>query len=218
MTLTLGPVLLAAGVTPADALVIRHAYVKVHEDTGLKGIDADSTDDEILTYTRQQSAKPRTFPFVPPQIWVVFIREGGDRARLWSVLENRGETSTDGKLRTFDLVHSEHLVDLRNRLVIGWRSPRTWWLNGPTAAGYPVMEIADAQPVPFPGFDRLVLDHSQLQAVMREHRYASVGQSFARARTESLRLGCSVGAATSLRQSLVCVFHRAVLALTGPSN
>lgn len=35
------------------------------------------------------------------------------------------------------------------------------------------MEIADAQPVPFPGFDRLVLDLPQLQAVMREHRYAS---------------------------------------------
>lgn len=28
--------------------------------------------------------------------------------------------------------------------------------------------------MPFPGFDRLVLDHAQLQAVMREHRYASL--------------------------------------------
>lgn len=35
------------------------------------------------------------------------------------------------------------------------------------------MGIADAEPVPFPGFDRLVLDHVMLQAVMREHRYAS---------------------------------------------
>ncbi|GAB3441037.1 hypothetical protein GCM10027570_06930 [Streptomonospora sediminis] len=34
------------------------------------------------------------------------------------------------------------------RLVIGWTSPRTWRLNGPTAAAYPVMEIGDAQPVP----------------------------------------------------------------------
>ncbi|MGO3856932.1 MAG: GIY-YIG nuclease family protein, partial [Glutamicibacter arilaitensis] len=41
------------------------------------------------------------------------------------------------------------------------------------AATYPVKEIADARPVAFPGFDQLVLDHSQLQAVMREHRYAS---------------------------------------------
>lgn len=173
MTLTLGPILISAGIDPADAQVIRHAFVREHEDTGLPGIHADSTDDEILAYTSQQSARPRIFPVDPPPIWVVFVREGGDRARLWSVVENRGEVANDGGLRTFDLVVSERMADLRNRLVIGWRSPRTWRLNGPTAAGYPVMEIADAQPVPFPGFDRLVLDLPQLQAVMREHRYAS---------------------------------------------
>ena len=65
------------------------------------------------------------------------------------------------------------MADLRSRLVIGWRSPRTWWMNATTAATYPVFGIADAEPVPFPGFDRLVLSHVQLQAVMREHRYAS---------------------------------------------
>ena len=32
---------------------------------------------------------------------------------------------------------------------------------------------AATYPVPFPGFDRLVFDHAKLQAVMREHRYAS---------------------------------------------
>lgn len=173
MTLTLDVVLRSAGIDPADAQAIRHAFVREHEDTGMPGIHADSTDDEILAYTGQQSANPRVFPTNPPQLWIVFVREGGDRARLWSVLENRGEVSNDGVVRTFDLMALEHLADLRNRLVIGWRSPRTWRLNGPTAAGYPVIEIADAQPVPFPGFDRLVLDRAKLQAVMREHRYAA---------------------------------------------
>lgn len=173
MTLTLGPILGSAGLDPSQVQVIRHAYVREHEDSGLQGIHADSTDDEILVYTATQSANPRIFPVAPPALWVVFLREGGDRARLWGVVENRGELSNDGVLRGFDLSVSEHLADLRNRLVIGWRSPRTWRLNGPTAAGYPVMEIADAQPVPFPGFDRLILDHAQLQAVMREHRYAA---------------------------------------------
>lgn len=42
-----------------------------------------------------------------------------------------------------------------------------------TAADSPVMEIADAQQVPFPGFDRLVLEHDQLQWIKREHRYKS---------------------------------------------
>jgi hypothetical protein len=173
MTLTLGSILHSSGIDPSDAQAIRHAYVREHEDTGSQGIHADSTDEEILQYTRRQWVDPRRFPVIPPRFWVVFVREGGDRARLWSVLENRGEVENDGVRRSFDVVASDHLADLRNRLVIGWRSPRTWRLNGPTAAGYPVIEIADAEPVPFPGFDRLVLDYVQLQAVMREHRYAS---------------------------------------------
>lgn len=173
MTLTLDAILRSAGVDPGDTQVIRHTYVREHEDTGLRGIHADSTDDEILTYTSHQSAKQRVFPATPPRIWIVFLREGGDRARLWSVVENHGESERDGDLRVFNLVVSDHLAELRNRLVIGWRSPRTWRLNGSTAAGYPVMEIADAEPVPFPGFDRLILNYSQLQAVMREHRYTS---------------------------------------------
>lgn len=173
MTLTFDSILHSAGIDPGEAHVIRHAYVREHDDRGLPGIHADSTDAEILQYTSEQSARPRIFPTAPPRIWVVFIREGGDRARLWSVLENRGETSNDGTLRTFDLVASEQMADLRNRLVIGWRSPRTWRINATTAAGYPVMEIADAEPIPFPGFDALTLDYRHLQAVMREHRYAS---------------------------------------------
>lgn len=169
--MTLDPILRSAGIDPADAQVIRHAYVK--EEIGLQGIHSDSSDDESLAYTGQQSAKPRIFPATPPRIWVVFVPDGGDRARLWSVVENRGEISNDGTHRTFDLVVSDQMEDLRKRLVIGWKSPCTWRLSGSTAAGYPVMEIADAQPVPFPGFNRLVLDHSQLQSVMQEHRYAA---------------------------------------------
>ncbi|WP_241490427.1 GIY-YIG nuclease family protein [Microbacterium testaceum] len=35
------------------------------------------------------------------------------------------------------------------------------------------MSIADAEPVPFPGFDQLLLDYPTMQAVLREPRYAS---------------------------------------------
>jgi hypothetical protein len=172
MTLTLGHILQSASIDAVEALVIRHAYVREHED-GRPGLHADSTEAEIISYTSEHSSNPRIFPASPPQFWVVFLPEGGDRARLWSVLENHGETSNDGALRTFELSTTEHLQDLKSRLVIGWRSPRTWRLTGSTAANYPVAEIADAQPVPFPGFDALTPDFSQLQAVMREHRYAA---------------------------------------------
>lgn len=172
-SLTFGSILQAAGIDAAEVLVIRHAYVREHEDSGMAGLSGSSDDAEILEYTKHQSTDPRKFPASPPRLWVVFIREGGDRARLWSVLENHGETSNDGQVRTFDLVESENMADLRSRLVIGWRSPRTWRIRGVTAADYPVMEIADAEPAPFPGFDQLILDYGELQAVMREQRYAS---------------------------------------------
>ncbi|MBK0419139.1 GIY-YIG nuclease family protein [Leucobacter sp. CSA1] len=172
MALTFGPILSDAGIDLADALVIRHAYVKQHEN-GFSGIHADSTDQEILEYTWNQAADPQRFPSVPPRFWVVFVKEGGDQARLWSVLENRGEVTNDGERRVFDLVASEHMEDLQHRLVIEWRSPRSWWMRAATAASYAVMGIADAEPVPFPGFDHLILDYALLQAVMREHRYAS---------------------------------------------
>lgn len=168
MTLTLAPILLDAGIDLADAIAIRHAYT-----TEPDGIHADSTDDEILAYTSTQSASPFKFLAAPPKFWIVFIREGGSEARLWSVVENRGEVWNNGMTRGFGLSQTEQLAELRSRLVVGWRSPRTWWMRGATAAGYPVHSIADAQPIPFPGFDRLVLNYSQLQAVMREPRYAS---------------------------------------------
>lgn len=168
MALTLGPILADAGIDLTDAITIRHAYT-----TEPGGIHADSTDDEILTYTAEQSTSTQKFLAVPPRYWVVFIREGGAEARLWSVVENRGETWNDGTRRGFDVVRTDHMMELRNRLVIGWRPTRRWWMRAATAATYPVNSIADAEPIPFPGFDKLVLSYPQLQAVMREPRYAS---------------------------------------------
>ncbi|MBB2985210.1 GIY-YIG nuclease family protein [Terracoccus luteus] len=172
LTLTLAAVLESAGIEPRDALVIRHAYVREHAD-GSSGIHADSTDDEVLEYTAVHSTSPRIFPTRPPSTWVVFLAEGGDRARLWGVVDNHGEVGVEGVRRRFAVSRSQRMQDLTNRLVIGWRSPRTWRLSASTAGSYPVVEIADSQPIPFPGFDALTLEHAQLQAVMREHRYAS---------------------------------------------
>lgn len=62
MPLTLGPLLVDAGIDPAQALVLRHAYVREHEDSGLVGLHADSTHAEILEYTRNQSTDVRKSP------------------------------------------------------------------------------------------------------------------------------------------------------------
>lgn len=138
VTLMLGPLLNSASIDPAEALMIRHAFVPVHED-GTPGIHAGSSDEEILKYTRRMGADLKRFPVEPPPIWVVFLRDGGNGARLWSVVDNRGETSNGGEYRFFDLSRSERMADLRDRLVIDWASPRRWWIYGRTAARYPVM-------------------------------------------------------------------------------
>lgn len=65
MTLTFAAILASAGLDPAEALVIRHAYVREHED-GTVGIHGDSSDAEILAYTSVQSANTRTFPAALP--------------------------------------------------------------------------------------------------------------------------------------------------------
>lgn len=173
MPLTLRPILRDAGIDPADAIAIRHAYVKYGADAGLAGIRADSTDEQILAYTSTYRRSTRVFPADLPRFWVVFIKEGGDQARLWAVVENRGLSATTDERRHYDISVTPHLADLRDRLVIEWKPARRWWMKAETTASYRVVQIADAEPIPFPGFDRLILDYSQLQAVMREQRYAA---------------------------------------------
>ncbi len=51
--LTLEPILLHAGLD-LDALVTRHSYAEEHEDSGLRGMHAESTDAESLAHTNNQ--------------------------------------------------------------------------------------------------------------------------------------------------------------------
>ena len=65
MTLTLDAVLRSADIDPAETQALRHAFVRVNEDSETPGINANSTDEQILAYTCEQSSKPRIFPAVP---------------------------------------------------------------------------------------------------------------------------------------------------------
>lgn len=172
-TFTLGDALAKAGLPLAETMVIRHAYVKIHKD-GFPGINADSTFDQVLSYTSTQSRDTKVFKAKPARYWVIFLPDLGTRARLWAVVENVGEIPNDGPLREFDLrVLPEALSDLAGRLVIRWASPRAWWVNGTTGQKYPVIEVADAEPEQFPGFDHLVVGFDRLQAVISDPRYAA---------------------------------------------
>lgn len=75
MALTFAPVIARAGIKPAEALVIRHAYVREHED-GTAGIHGDSSEAEITAYTRDQSASTRISRRRLP-------RSGSSSSRRW---------------------------------------------------------------------------------------------------------------------------------------
>jgi hypothetical protein len=109
-----------AGIDPSESLVIRHVFIKEHEDSS-PGLSPNSTYERIMEYTTNQSLNTRSFPAKPPRFWIVFIAEGSNRARLWSVVENHGLVSSDEHRRIFNLTASDAMADLNNRLVIGWR-------------------------------------------------------------------------------------------------
>lgn len=168
--LRFGDILAAAGLNPTEVMLIRHTYTKGGLETAL-----DLADDRLLAYTRIQGVSNKVTKH-PPRIWLNFIADGGRRARFVSAFANQGErlgerTSTD---RCFDLRISDLLSSLKNRLVIEWSSDTVNWAKPGTAAEqFPIVEIADPESVPFPGFDRIVINYDLLQIMIDDSRYAS---------------------------------------------
>lgn len=154
-----------------DIHVIRHSFNPGSHD-GLRGPE-DLALERVIAYTRQQSVLTRRFPADPARYWVILIADGQKRSRLYGTFENRGELAAlrDDTYRTFDLHPSDFLAPLADRLVVEWNSPRNWHRRGTSAADLPVLEIADRDKVPFPGFDGVRLTFHELQEMVESHRY-----------------------------------------------
>ncbi|MBN7434615.1 GIY-YIG nuclease family protein [Mycobacteroides abscessus subsp. abscessus] len=152
--------------------VIRHSF-NTGEELGLRGPE-DLTDDKVRQYTRFQGASPRQFPAQPERFWVVLVADGQRRSRLWGVFENHGEITSErtAEVRFFDLHRSDFLKPLVNRLVVEWDTPRVWHRRAARVADMPVLEIADRDQVPFPGFDKVLLTFHELGEVVSDRRYA----------------------------------------------
>lgn len=167
--LTLGHVLAAAGLALPDVVVLRHTYTS----TGLRSPD-DLTAAKVLDYTRWQVVGNKLGP-KPPNLWLVFMADGKRRSRLLTAYENHGELAAQraGETRLFDLRPTPALSALMGRLVVEWsRDAVNWAKLGPSAAAFPVVEIADPGRVAFPGFDRVLLTYSELQSLVTDWRYA----------------------------------------------
>lgn len=171
--LNLRHILDAAGVTsPDDVLAIRHTYKT------LEGIRTftDATPANLLAYTRHQDLRASKIPQQPARTWLIFMADGARRSRFVCAYENRGEVSHErtADSRFFDLHESEMLSSLRNRLVIDWpKDTINWAKRGESAASFPIVEIADPNAVPFPGFDRLLIPYRELLDVVADSRYSA---------------------------------------------
>lgn len=157
----------ACGLDPADVLVVRHTY----NDDGLRR--GETSVEEVLEYTRVQ--RLRFNPQQPP-LWLNFLAESGRRCRFWGAFENHGELPdqrTDIH-RAFDLRPSDVMASLAGRLVIEWsKDAINWAKKGPTASPFPVLEISDPEAVPFPGYDSVILDRTELRTMVEDSRYAA---------------------------------------------
>ncbi|MED5811525.1 GIY-YIG nuclease family protein [Mycolicibacterium sp. 050232] len=175
--LTLGHVLAAIGAEHGppigldDIRVIRHSF-NTGEELGLRGPE-DLTEDKVRSYTRFQGISPRQFPAEPERYWVVLVADGKRRSRLWGAFENHGEIVAErtAESRFFDLRRSDILKPLVNRLVVEWDTPRVWHRRASSAADMPVLEIADRDKVPFPGFDDVLLTFHELGEMVSDRRY-----------------------------------------------
>jgi len=179
--LTLGHVLTGIGseqsppIRLEDIHLIRHSLGPSNPGNpdALQGPE-DLTEDRVREYTRSQGVSARQFPTDPSRYWVIFIADGQRRSRLYGTFENYGEVVAERTAtnRFWDLRPSSFLAPLVDRLVVEWGNPRTWHRRATSAANLPVLEIADQDKVPFPGFDRVLLTHHELGEMITEHRYA----------------------------------------------
>ncbi|MCV9996536.1 GIY-YIG nuclease family protein [Paeniglutamicibacter sp. ZC-3] len=179
-SLTLAHVLTGIGTSQSpearldDIHVIRHAF-KPSDPLALRG-PQDLTEERVLAYTREQLISPRRFPAHPPRYWVILVADGQRRSRLWGTFENHGEVAEERTetRRFFDLRRTEFLSPLYDRLVVEWDNPRSWHrsASSATATRMPVLEIADRDKVPFPGFDGVLLPYHQLRDMVDDPRYA----------------------------------------------
>lgn len=107
---------------------------------------------------------------------MVFLADGKRRSRLWGTFENHGEVIEErtDEVRCYDLRPSPFLSPLNDRLIVEWDTPRSWHRSASAASAMrmPVLEIADRDKVPFPGFDGVLLSYQQLMDMVDDPRYS----------------------------------------------
>lgn len=169
--LNLGHIMSAAGLDDlSDVILLRHTFTSEYLRPG------EVTQEAVHAYARTQDVSTNKFPAQPPRIWLNFIADGGRRSRYFGAFVNHGELLDErtDDLRSYELTPSPAMSAMANRLVIEWgKDTINWSKPAAAAANFKVVEIADPEAVPFPGFDRVLVDRPTLQAIITDARYAS---------------------------------------------
>lgn len=168
--LRLEHILTATGLDLGDIVIVRHTYT----DDGLRSA-SDLTSEKVLAYTREQGFNNKLGK-TPPRYWLIFMADGSRRSRFLTAYENYGEVASarTATHRYFDLHPCDVLTSLTNRLVVEWSADAVNWAkSGANASQFPVVEIADPDVVTFPGFDRILVTHTELRDMVEDSRYAA---------------------------------------------
>lgn len=167
--LLLGHIFSSADLQPSQVVVLRHTYTANGLET-----PADLTPEKVLAYVSRQDVDNKLGK-TPSRVWLNFMADGGRRSRFLNAYDNHGEIAERraNGMRYFDLQPSQVLSSLKDRLVVEWsKDAFNWAKPGTSAAAFPVVEIADPIEVPFPGFDKFVITHDELHAVVEDRRYS----------------------------------------------
>lgn len=127
----------------------------------------------MLAYTRSQDISTRKFPADPERYWVALVAEGQRPSRLFCLREPwRGALGAHGGRALLGPAPDRLPRAIHRPSRHGVAKPRNWHRRATSAANLPVLEIADRDKIPFPGFDRVLLRFHELQDMVTEHRYA----------------------------------------------
>ncbi len=159
------------GIEPKEVLLIRHS---VNHENFRKCYDKNF----VHEYTQIQPGNLKDLS--SHKYWMVFISGKGNQARFYRMYEFKGKMPLSDHMPSdnypgewtdtdmfYQLDETELFKDMENRLIIDWgKGVINWYYKGINEKA--VIAIQNPEPKPFIGFDRLVLDHSKLEAIVSD--------------------------------------------------
>ncbi|MBP5606611.1 MAG: GIY-YIG nuclease family protein [Ruminiclostridium sp.] len=169
--ITLQDLLTINGIDPKDVLLIRHS---LNHENFRKCFDNNF----VYEYTQIQPGNLKALS--EHKYWMVFISGKGTQARLFKFYEYKGKMPITEHIPSenypgewkaddvfYQLEETDLFRDLENRLIIDWgKGVINWYYKGTNQK--PILAIQNADPKEFIGFDKLVLEHSQLESIVND--------------------------------------------------